>query len=298
MGRYLRIRALALLIFISLLSPGTSVPAPISEITIDGDFSDWEGVPGVTDEIGDISKPGTDIVEFKFAHDESHLYAFSRHAGPIESEDAGKGGQGRLYLIVMMDVDRSQDTGWIPGRDDPGCYVGIFIGNDFEWQIEMDWNDSKNAYDMQKVYGYGGAGTLAENEQDLLDGVVDVGPTQGRYDDKAQYKIIGPNIPDDIRITYDLKNPLHDPNENVMMDYAFSDDRTMVEMSTDFRAFLRNSSGEQNIRLGIAIDVAMACESSPWNPCGDGSPTIFNYVLEGTTGLEGSSWGRLKSLYR
>ena len=84
------------LILLCLFWTGVSTSAPIAEITIDGDFSDWEGITGVTDETGDISKPGTDVAEIKFAHDDSHVYALSKHAGPIESEDAGSG-QGRLY---------------------------------------------------------------------------------------------------------------------------------------------------------------------------------------------------------
>lgn len=263
-----------------LLPLGDSVrAAPPTSIVIDGDLSDWAAIPGVADPSGDISKPGTDILEFKFAHDESHFYVYSRHAGPIVSEDAGTGGQGRYYYLVFIDLDDNINTGFVPGDVDPDCYSAISqVGTDIELQFERDWNDGMAAYDVQYMYGSGGYDTYATASPEILAGTMRIAP--GDYGEKVSFKFLGYDIPSDVTLTNDISKSGYTPGLDIFMTQAFSGNMTESELSVDFTACLVDETGTPNVQLGQTISIGFACESSPWDPCGDGVTPIEGYVLE------------------
>lgn len=251
---------------------------PIRPIVIDGNFEDWSEVPGYSDPEGDISKPSTDILEFKIAHDENHLYYYSRHSGPIVSEDAGLGGQGRYYYLLFIDLDNDIETGFVPGTLDPECYdARMQIGNDLELQFERDWNDSLGRYEVQYFYANGGVGTQESTELEILSGLLRIGA--GDYDEKVQYKFLGTTVPDDMVLTSDITRSGYTPGDDVFMVQRFSQDMTESEISVDFRAGLEDEQGLPHLRLGRSITVGFACESSPWEPCGDGVDPVRNYLL-------------------
>jgi hypothetical protein len=259
---------------------GPVLSALPTHIVIDGDMSDWAGVASYADPAGDNSKPGTDILEFRIAHDETHLYFYSRHAGAIVSEDAGTGGQGRYYYLVSLDLDNDLNTGFNPATTDPECYAPAAVGCDLELEFERDWNDVLGDYVVQHFYGYGGPGTLAQNFLDLKPGgLLHFGP--GNYDNKAQFKFLGTTIPDDIVFTDDIKKPSYTPGEDVFMTQAFSADMTESELCIDFRAALKDTEGHPNLAIGKTISIGFACESSPWDDCGDGMAAVNDYVVEG-----------------
>jgi hypothetical protein len=251
---------------------------PIRSIAIDGNFEDWIDVPGYSDPEGDISKPSTDILEFKIAHDENHLYYYSRHRGAIVSEDAGIGGQGRYYYLLFIDLDNDIATGFVPGTLDPECYDSkMQIGNDLELQFERDWNDASNDYEVQYFYANGGVGDQETTELEILSGLLRIGP--GDYDEKVQYKFLGTDIPGDMVLTSDITRSEFTPGADVFMRQRFSEDMTESEISVDFRAGLVDEQDVPHLRLGRTITVGFACESSPWEPCGDGVDPVRNYVL-------------------
>ncbi|NUN98228.1 MAG: hypothetical protein HUU16_18855 [Candidatus Omnitrophica bacterium] len=266
-----------ILLVLAGIQPSWAEPA--RTILIDGDLSDWEDIPGYSDPSEDITKPGTDILEFKIAHDETHLYYYSRHAGPIVSEDAGTGGQGRYYYLLFIDLDNNPLTGFNPATTDPECYDPVSLGCDLEFEFERDWNDAQTLYVYQYFYGYGGPRSLFLNQSDLLQGLIRFGPAD--YDNKAQFKFLTESIPSGIVFTDDIRRSGYTPGTDVFMTQEFSPDMTECEIGVDFRAALKDSMGNPHLHIGKTISVGLACESSPWADCGDGMTPVFNYVLEG-----------------
>ena len=126
--------------------PLSSGPVPIR---IDGRFDDWAAIKSYTDPAGDthdtdhkqrddrpahVEHPDVDLLEYKVAHDGEHLYFYFRSRGVIgRTQRAAPGREaGRYYVVVTIDVDRNDETGyWIheggyyptsPGR----CRCGAF----------------------------------------------------------------------------------------------------------------------------------------------------------------------------
>ena len=107
----------------------------IHRITIDGDFSDWATVPSYYDPAGTnvhngipnthdtdgatatyipsyVNHPDVDLLEYKFTHDSSNLYAYFRAAGVIGNTISNATQHGRYYVIVTIDVDNNTNTGY------------------------------------------------------------------------------------------------------------------------------------------------------------------------------------------
>jgi hypothetical protein len=286
MSRHL-FRFLPISLLIPLLICSYCTAEPPSVILIDGDMADWETVPSHSDPGNDNSKPGTDVIEFKVTHDDSALYYYTRHSGPIVSEDAGTGGQGRYYYLVFIDLDNNPSTGFNPTTTDFDCYSPVSLGCDLELEFERDWDDGSAAYVVQHFYGYGGPGTLAQNQLDLKPGgILRFGPAD--YDNKAQYKFLGEIIPDDMVFTDDIRRAGYTPGEDVYMTQAFSADMTQSEIRVGFHAALKDQQGNSHLAIGKTISLGFACESSPWTDCGDGIKSVSDYTLEGTSSV--SSW--------
>lgn len=247
------------------------------KIAIDGSFEDWRNIAGIDDPRGDLVPyleyiPDVDLLEFKVAHDEEHLYLYARVAGQVgKSHPAG----GRSYFYAYIDVDQNPETGFLPTRDDD-CYFGVDIGDDCEVQFEFVDNSLRKTF-----YGFCGKG----GDDNVLKQVVTLGRSQyGRLDERgnerADYKSEYTYRGGKTEITEDLKLGTSDT-----IRLAVSPDGREVEIVSDLSGFLKNSAGKPTLAPGQSIDLAagMECDSkayvgkSRW--AADSTPAIRNYRL-------------------
>lgn len=239
--------------------PGASQPASSpAAITIDGNFDDWRNVAGVDDPRGDLAPyleyvPDVDLLEFKVAHDDEHIFLYARVAGQVgRSHPDG----GRSYFYAYMDVDQNAETGFLPTRDDE-CYYGVDIGDDCEVQFEFVDNKFRKTF-----YGFCGLG----GDDDVLKQVVTIGKSQyGRLDEngaeRAHYKSEYIYRGGVTEITEDLKLGTSDS-----IQLAISPDGSEVEVASTFNGFLKDRNGRPIVSLGQTIDIAagMECDSKAY----------------------------------
>jgi len=249
-----------------------------AHITIDGNFDDWRNVAGVDDPRGDGVPyleyiPDVDLLEFKVAHDNEHLYLYARVAGQVgRSHPDG----GRAYFYAYMDVDQNPGTGFLPSRDDD-CYYGVDVGDDCEVQFEFVNNALRKTF-----YGFCGLG----GNENVLKQQVTLGKSQyGRLDEqgrerkdyKAEYTFRGGKT----EITEDLKLGTSDT-----ISLAISPDGSQVEVVSSLAGFLQDPQGRPTLKVGQTIDVAagMECDSKlypgkkHWGA--DSTPAIRGYRLQ------------------
>jgi len=246
------------LIVVDAPQPADSPKDSPVQIAIDGNFDDWRNVAGVDDRRGDVAPyleyiPDVDLLEFKVAHDEQHIYLYARVAGQVgrSHPDGGRG-----YFYAYMDVDQNPGTGFLPTRDDD-CYFGVDIGDDCEVQFEFVNNTFRKSF-----YGFCGLG----GDENVLQRKVAIGKSQyGRLDDngveRADYKseyIYRDGITE---ITEDLQLGTSDT-----IQLAVSPDGREVEVASTFTGFLKDSAGRPTVRLGQTIDLAagMECDSKAY----------------------------------
>jgi hypothetical protein len=237
------------------VAPPKSSP---TEIAIDGNFDDWRNVPGVDDPRGDLAPyldyvPDVDLLEFKVANDDRHIYLYARVAGQVgRSHPDG----GRSYFYAYMDVDQNPGTGFLPSRDDE-CYYGVDIGDDCEVQFEFINNTFRKTF-----YGFCGLG----GDDNVLQQKVTIGKSQyGRLDEngveRAHYKSEYIYRDGVTEITEDLKLGTSDT-----IQLAISPDGSEVEIVSSFAGFLKDPDGRPTVALGQTIDVAagMECDSKAY----------------------------------
>jgi hypothetical protein len=238
---------------LTLAMPITSKPSSKpAAIVVDGNFDDWRNIEGVDDPRGDTVSyldylPDVDILEFKAASDDAHVYYYIRVAGQVgRTHPQG----GRSYFYAYMDVDQNPKTGFLPSRDDE-CYFGVDIGDDAEVQFEFVNNALRKTF-----YGFCGKGG---NDQ-VLKQQVTLGPSQyGRLDDqgreradyKAEYIYTGGKT----EITEDLKLGTSDS-----IRLALSPDGSEVEVVSSLTGFLKSPTGKPTVAPGQTIDVAAGME--------------------------------------
>ena len=249
-----------------------------SPIAIDGNFDDWRNVPGVDDPRGDLVPyldydPDVDLLEFKVANDDDHIYLYARVVGQVGRAHAPKG---RGYFYAYMDVDRNAETGFLPTRDDD-CYYGVDIGDDCEVQFEFVDSTFRKTF-----YGFCGLG----GNENVLKQIVTLGKSQyGRLDDegreRADYKAEYVYRNGRTEITEDLKLGTSDT-----IRLAVSPDGSEVEIVSALKGFLKNAQGQPTVRLGQSIDVAAGMECSGRSPgrdsrwAADSTPAIRGYTLK------------------
>ncbi len=125
-------------------------PLPVatgpSEITIDGEFGDWETVqPEFRDTVGDVihrNHPGygkliyandsgrNDIVRSKAAYDDGQVYFYVETADPITPHTDP------MWMLLLVDTDQDASTGWL-GYD---ILVNHEVLNDSETAVQR-WNN-------------------------------------------------------------------------------------------------------------------------------------------------------------
>jgi hypothetical protein len=254
--------------------PDDAAKLPQANITIDGKFDDWRNVVGVDDPRGDVAPyldyvPDVDILEFKVAHDDEHIYLYARVAGQVGRTHPNGG---RSYFYAYMDVDQNPGTGFLPSRDDE-CYYGVDIGDDCEVQFEFVNNAFRKTF-----YGFCGLG----GDGNVLKQQLTIGKSRyGRLDEngieRANYKSEYAFRGGVTEITEDLK-----PGTSDTIRLAIAPDGHEVEVASTFTGFLKDSNGRPIVKLGQTIDIAagMECDSKTY-------PGKTNWAADNTIAIRG-----------
>jgi len=294
-------------------------------ITIDGNFSDWTSVKiypdphddkqgtvlqGGTPDCHDtdhkdmcehpehVFNPVADLLEYGFTHDNESFYAYMKAAGNISETYMNNGSKtikaGRSYIQVMLDADVYIPTGYCSnegGYYPPGC------GYDLHFELEM-YNGTMNTahvilHSMKSEAEYEAA------RQQQMEGIVNFGPADYHpYTEWVYWDAENPITPEESEHCPDGPHVLPNGDQicfvhdecgclglQGVMEYAFSSDWTMVEMSAPFRMFMSHPSGRPVIHLGQKVNVMFALETSgqystPDRWVSDASWPIFGYLLE------------------
>ncbi len=255
---------------------GVVAGAPVQQIVVDGSFADWNAVPSYFDPLNDqhdtdhsgqfdaptyVNHPDVDLLEYKFAHDEQNLYAYFRARGQIgATQQQSAGRAGRYYVIVTIDVDNSDTTGyWLH----EGGYYPTSRG--YDMNMELEFYDG--AFNTGHYLSHD-ALTQQELTQDFLnltsgqwtqnnDGPYTPGfvqPAPGNYDNYTQWVY---QANDTLTIVRD-KGPVV-PG---IVSYALSPDGHELEMCAPFKGFLKDTGNNPNMALGKTLDVSFSLEAS------------------------------------
>ncbi len=258
---------------------GIAHAEPVSRITIDGSFTDWQYVPAYTDPVDDQhdtdhDQPGdtpayvdhedVDLIEFKFTHDENNLYAYFKATGEIgRTQSSGSGTAGRYYVIVTIDVDNNDATGY-PLHE--GGYYPTTTG--YDMNMEVEYFDAAFNTGHYLNHGCLDATEYAQAQTDQSNGVVDVRP--GTYDWYTQWvwwdtpqgnpgEIILPDGNSTIIWVAD-KGPVYQG----IITIELSADKHEAEMMAPFRGFMKDKNAPANaiMALGKTIDASFSLEAS------------------------------------
>lgn len=281
---------------------------PRLSITIDGNFSDWTNVPSYFDPVsgpgvlhngipdthdtghsapGDIpvykNHPDIDLVEYKFTHDSSNLYAYFRATGQIGRTITNASQHGRYYVIVTIDVDTNAATGY-------GLHEGGYYPTSYGYDMNMEVEYYDNVFNTGHYLNHGATNQAQLNAaiQDQTNGIVRVLP--GTYDYYSQwvwfdstnagtYRLPAPDNYASITFVAD-RGPVYQG----IIYIARSADRHEAEMVAPFRGFMRAPGGAPIMALGKRLNVSISLEASgelapslSW--ASDTGDPILNYYL-------------------
>jgi len=280
----------------------------LHNITIDGDFSDWAQVPSHFDPISGpgilhdgipdthdtdhsnsndvpayVNHPDIDLVEFKFTHDASSLYAYFRATGKIGNTISTATKHGRYYVIVTIDVDNDPATGY-------GLHEGGYYPTSYGYDMNMEVEYYDGAFNTGHYLNHGARNQSELNAalQDQTNGVVRVLP--GTYDYYSQwvwfdspsegdYPLPPPDDFASITFVAD-RGPVYQG----ILRIALSPDQHEAEMAAPFRGFMRDPSGTPIIALGNTLNISISLEASgelaPGNSwASDTGDPIIGYYL-------------------
>lgn len=130
----LKIAALLLIFLTCIFSTrviATASPVNSSGITIDGDFSDWNGKPEVSDPKHDIKSPWLDFLNVKYIADDKYLYLY------VERLAAEKSQPWHFNVIILNGANGNKYEQAMPWRDTP-IYAPQF-------DIITDYESSRNS---------------------------------------------------------------------------------------------------------------------------------------------------------
>jgi hypothetical protein len=283
----------AAIIFTLFLATTAPVWAePMHHITIDGDFSDWasvpsyydpagtsvvNGIPNTHDTDGDtpdyiptyVSHPDVDLLEYKFTHDGSNLYAYFRAEGVIGNTISNVPNTGRYYVIVTIDVDNNTNTGY-------GLHEGGYYPTSYGYDMNMEYEFFEGHPNKGNYLNHGATNdaTLAAAFQDQTNGIVRVLPGSYKYYPEWVWfdSPSGPNSgtnnlppPDDyasIRFVRDKG-----PSYQGIIRIARSSDGHQAEMVAPFRGFMRDATQPHTaakpiISLGKTLNISFSLEAS------------------------------------
>ncbi|MEX2306104.1 MAG: hypothetical protein WD738_00830 [Pirellulales bacterium] len=257
--------------------------APPHNITVDGLFADWNAVPSYLDPVDDETQdwhgdppaplanhPDVDVLEYKFTHDKHNLYAYFRAQGQVgrtQRAADGNGPAGRFYVIVTIDVDNNNTTGY--DLSDGGYYPS---SNGYDMNMEIEYYDG--AFNTGHYINHGAPSDSDEDLAPLIaqqnQGIVDVLP--GSYDGYTQWVMFGDStsgvqdLNDGTSITYvSDKGPV----VQGIIEAAISPDGHELEMVAPFVGFMSypgaqpGQRGDPIMALGRTIDISFSLESSP-----------------------------------
>jgi hypothetical protein len=267
---------------LAVLSHREAQGEPIQNITIDGDFHDWAAVPAHSDPQDDqhdtdhdqpldtpahINHPDVDILEYKFTHDEENLYAYFRARGNIGATQAladGNGRAGRYYVIVTIDVDNDETTGyWL---HEGGYYP---TSRAYDMNMEIEFYDGTFNTGHYINHGAESETDIATLEAQQIQGIVDVLP--GTYEQYTQWVMFDDGVAGD----HDLGDGTsitfvsdRGPVYQGIIEGALSADGHELEMIAPYKGFmsypgaLPGERGDPIMRLGRTINVSFSLEAS------------------------------------
>jgi hypothetical protein len=271
---------------------GAALAEGTHTITIDGNFSDWTNVPSHYDPVGTdvhngipnthdtdgktatyipvyVNHPDVDLLEYKFTHDSSNLYAYFRATGVIGNTISNATQHGRYYVIVTIDVDNHTDTGYSL------CEGGYYPTSDgYDMNMEFEFYDGHPNKGNYLNHGATNQTQLDAAFQDQMNGIVRVLP--GAYDFYPEWVWFdspsGPNSgtnnlppPEDYASIRFVKDK--GPSYQGIIRLALSPDGHQAEMVAPFRGFMRDASqphvsARPIISLGKTINVSFSLEAS------------------------------------
>jgi len=276
--------------------------APITKITIDGNFEDWNTVRKYQDPLDNrqgtvfqalvpdchdtdhnkpceipehVYNPHVDIIQYAIAHDEYAIYAYFKGAGDISLTSNGPGSEaGRSYIQVAIDMDNYEPTGYCLCE---GGYYPTSCGYDMHFELEM-YNGSFNTahyllHSMQNQTEYD-----FEYEQQKQGLVSFRNATYHPYTEWVYYSKENPPSPQESARCPDgphtlpngdlicfVEDKVNGPFQGVMQ-FAFSEDKTEVEFSAPYIGFMNLAVAEGEpqpaIKLGDTVTIAMMLETS------------------------------------
>jgi hypothetical protein len=291
---------------------------PMHHITIDGDFSDWASVPSFYDPAGTnvhngipnthdtdgstpdylptyVNHPDVDLLEYKFTHDASNLYAYFRAEGVIGNTISNATRLGRYYVIVTIDVDNNTNTGY-------GLHEGGYYPTSYGYDMNMEFEFYAHRPNKGNYLNHGATNDaqLAAAFQDQTNGIVRVLPGSYKYYPEWVWfdSPSGPgsgtnNLPppdEYASITF-----VRDQSTNYqgIIRIARSPDGHEAEMVAPFGGFMRDASQPHSaakpiISLGKTINISFSLEASgELAPGGDWASNtaepIIGYYLSSPT---------------
>ena len=283
---------------------------PAHSIVIDGSFADWRDVPSYTDPVDDthdtdhsgisdipeyVEHEDVDLIEYKFTHDSENLYAYFRATGVIgRTQNQTQGPAGRYYVIVTIDVDDDETTGyWLH----EGGYYPTSCGYDMNMEVEF-YNGAFN------TGHYINHGCLNETElaaafTEQAQGIVRILP--GSYDWYTQWVMFDapPGMPEQVLLPDGCaivwvqdRGPIYQGIVRI----ALSPDGHEAEMAAPFRGFMKDPDGNPIVAVGKTINASFSLEASgelapglSW--ASDTAEPIVGYRLEALHVPAASSWG-------
>jgi hypothetical protein len=230
-----------------------------------------------------VNHPDIDLVEFKFAHDASNLFAYFRATGQIGHTISNATQHGRYYVIVTIDVDNSSATGY-------GLHEGGYYPTSYGYDMNMEVEYYDGAFNTGHYINHGARNPteLAAATQDQTNGVVRILP--GTYDYYTQWvwfdsPTSGTNrlpAPDDYASITFVKD--RGPVYQGITRIALSPEGHQAEMVAPFRGFMRDPGGQRVVSLGKILNISFSLEASgelaPGNSWASdtGNPIIGYYL--------------------
>ena len=238
------------------------------KITIDGNFDDWADIPvGVTDSADNVhdtdgynegGQPSewieysdVDLLEVKFANDDSTLYGYMKATGIIgrtSADTLGHTKNGRYYFIFTIDVDENDTTGY-PLRE--GGYWPDSKGYDMNMEVEFYQGAYNTGHYLNHEY-LNRVDYEANWENDLALGIVRLAP--GTYDWYSQWVMFS----DSTYIPVKDKGPVYQG----IITIEVSEDGHEAEMAAPFWGFLKTPEGDNIIDVNRNIIVSASLEAS------------------------------------
>ena len=255
-------------------------------ISIDGNFSDWATVPSHFDPVAGrgvlhdgipdthdtdhsnsndvpayVEHPDIDLVEFKFTHDSSNLYAYFRATGRIGNTISTSTKHGRYYAIVTIDVDNSSATGY-------GLHEGGYYPTSYGYDMNMEVEYYDGSFNTGHYLNHGARNPTELNSatQDQTNGTVRVLP--GSYDYYTQWVWFDtptagtfrlPSPDDDSSITFVAdRGPVYQG----ILRIALSADGHEAEMAAPYRGFMCHPGGKPVMTLGNTLNISFSLEAS------------------------------------